>query len=247
MDCRDRIALVTGASGGIGGAVAVALAQGGAKVAVAYHQNVTRAGAVVEEIASIGGEALLVQADLTDPDAASDLIATVERSFGRLDVLVNNAGTSLEKLLIDTTLAEWDHVMNLHLRAAYICCKRALPGMIQRRYGRIVNITSMWGQVGAACEVAYSAAKAGLIGLTKALAKEVGGAGITINAVAPGVIVTDMLAGYDDEALDQLVRETPVARLGVPSDVARVVRFLAADATDFITGQVVAANGGFVV
>lgn len=246
MECANRIALVTGASGGIGGAISLALARGGAKVALVYHRHEERAQAVLDAIVAAGGSARMFHANLTDPEQASRLVAQVERAYGRLDIVVNNAGTALEKLLIDTTPGEWDEIMAVHLRAAFICSKEALSGMIQRRYGRIINISSMWGQVGAAHEVAYSTAKAGLIGFTKALAKEVGSAGITVNAVAPGVIQTDMLSEYDPDELRDLMDDTPVGRLGHPDDVARVVRFLAADATDFITGQVVAPNGGFV-
>lgn len=244
---RSRVALVTGASGGIGQAVAFALHEMGARVAVACFRRRDRAEEVADAIRRAGGDAAVFVADLRQPAEALSLVDQVERRFGRLDVLVNNAGTALEKLLIDTTAEEWDELMALHVRAAFLCTKAALPGMIRRRFGRIINVTSMWGQVGAANEVAYSTAKAALIGFTKALAKEVGSAGITVNAVAPGVIRTEMLAGYPPEALEELVERTPAGRLGEPGDVARVVRFLAADEADFITGQIVAPNGGFVV
>lgn len=247
MDCDGRIALVTGASGGIGAETAVALHRAGARVAVAYHRHRDRATAVQQAIASENGEARVFQADLSDVDAAQRLVEQVEEVYGRVDILVNNAGLALERLLIDTTVSEWDELMAVHLRAAFVCVKTALPGMIRRRFGRIINVSSMWGQVGAATEVAYSTAKAGLIGFTKALAKEVGSAGITVNAVAPGAIHTEMLSGYSDETLGDLKESTPVMRLGTPEDVAWAVCFLASDRSGFITGQVLAPNGGFIV
>lgn len=244
---KGRVALVTGASGGIGRAIALALQREGARLALCYNRNRAGVEDVAEAIQSQGGEAYLFQADLTDPTAAVEVVRETEHRLGRLDILVNNAGTSLDRLLIDTSVEEWDRLMALHVRAPFVCSKAALPGMIRRRFGRIVNISSMWGQVGAANEVAYSTAKAAVIGFTKALAKEVGSAGITVNAVAPGVIRTEMLSDYGPEDLAELVEQTPMARLGEPEDVARVVCFLAHDASDFITGQVLAPNGGFVI
>lgn len=246
MATTQRIALVTGASGGIGRAVARILAQAGMRVACSYNRNEDGARETLALVQEAGADGKLFQADLADPKAAEALVSSVEAEFGKVDVLVNNAGSACEKLLLDTSVAEWDHVMAVHLRAAFVCTKACLPGMIRRGFGRVINVTSMWGQVGAANEVAYSTAKAGLIGFTKALAKEVGRAGITVNAVAPGVIQTSMLEGHDEAAVQELIDATPVGRIGTPDDVARVVRFLADESADFITGQVFAANGGFV-
>lgn len=246
MGCKGRVALVTGASGGIGAAIALALHRSGARVAVSYNRKRNRAAAVRERILAEGGEAFLVQADLTDAAAARDLVRAVEGEYGRLDILVNNAGARLEGLLIDTSVADFDRLVALHMRAPFVCSKAALPGMMQRMFGRIINVVSIWGEVGAANEVAYSAVKAGLIGFTKALAQEVGSAGITVNAVSPGIIATDMLTGFDEEELDELRSATPVLRLGTPEDVARAVTFLADDDSDFITGQILGVNGGFV-
>ena len=245
MGCDGRVALVTGASGGIGAAISWALHRAGARVALGYHRSYERAAAVHERIVADGGEALLCRADLTDAEAAYELVRQVEGEYGRIDILVNNAGARCEGLLIDTPIDEFDRLFALHMRAPFICSQAALPGMMRRMFGRIVNIVSIWGQVGAANEVAYSAVKAGLIGFTKALAKEVGSAGITVNAVSPGVIVTDMLDGFDRSALEELRAATPVMRLGKPEDVARVVAFLADDAAGFITGQIVGVDGGF--
>lgn len=245
--CQGRVALVTGASGGIGQAIALALARAGAHVSIGYYRHHERAQALCRRIEGLGVQALPLKADLTHADDAAGLVERTEAALGRVDILVNNAGIALAKLLIDTTLDEWEAMMAIHLRGTFACTKAALPGMIRRRFGRIINISSMWGQVGAANEVAYSTAKAGLIGFTKALAQEVGMCGITVNAVAPGVIETDMLADYGPEDRADLVDRTPVGRLGTPDDVARIVRWLAEDASDFITGQIIAPNGGIVV
>lgn len=245
--CQGRVALVTGASGGIGQAIALALARAGAHVSIGYYRQHERAQALSRRIEALGVHALPLQADLTKAADAASLVERTEAALGRVDILVNNAGTALAKLLIDTTLDEWEAMMAIHLRGAFACTKAALPGMIRRRYGRIINISSMWGQVGAANEVAYSTAKAGLIGFTKALAQEVGLCGITVNAVAPGAIETDMLADYSPEEQADLVARTPVGRLGTPADVARVVRWLAEDDSDFMTGQIIAPNGGIIV
>lgn len=245
--CQGRVALVTGASGGIGQAIALALARAGAHVSIGYFRRRERAEELCHRIEALGVQALPLQADLTKAEDAAGLVERTEAAFGRVDILVNNAGIALAKLLIDTTLEEWEAMMAVHLRGTFACTKAALPGMIRRRFGRIINISSMWGQVGAANEVAYSTAKAGLIGFTKALAQEVGMCGITVNAVAPGVIDTEMLADYSPEERADLVERTPVGRLGTPDDVARIVRWLAEDGSDFVTGQIIAPNGGIVV
>ncbi|MFZ5828162.1 MAG: SDR family oxidoreductase, partial [Bacillota bacterium] len=172
--------------------------------------------------------------------------ATVHR-FGRIDVLVNNAGTALEKLLLDTSLADWHGLVAVHLTGMYVCTRAALPHMIGQRYGRVITISSIWGITGAAGEVAYSTVKAGQNGFTRALAQEVGPFGITVNAVAPGAIATDMNAGLAGEDLAAWLDRTPVGRLGTPDEVAAVVRFLAGPSAGFLTGQVISPNGGIVV
>lgn len=239
-----RVAVVTGAARGIGRATALALAGEGAAVVVNYRERSEAAREVVGAIHAAGGRAVAVQADVADADAARALVETAIGQWGRADILVNNAGMPLYRLLIDTSVDEWDRIMAVHLRGAFNCARAVLPAMIRSGGGRIINVTSVWGQVGAANEVAYSTAKAGLIGFTRALAKEVGRAGITVNAVAPGVIETDMLAGLSPAERNDLAEATPVGRLGSPDDVAGVVTYLASAAGAFVTGQVIGADGG---
>lgn len=247
MELTGQVALVTGASRGIGRAVASALAADGAAVVAGYREQADPAAALVAEIAAAGGQAMAFQADVADAAACEAMVVAAVGRFGRLDILVNNAGAGLEKLLMDTDVDEWDRLMAVHLRGMYACTRAALPAMIGQAYGRIINISSIWGITGAAGEVAYSAAKAGQIGFTKALAQEVGSAGITVNAVAPGAIATEMNADLNGAALADWLEHSPVRRLGTADEVARVVRFLAGPGAGFITGQVWSPNGGVVV
>lgn len=249
MASQGRVAWVTGASGGIGRATALALARAGADVVLGYHRNETGVAETQHLIEEAVGNVrvLAVRGDVGQPEDVERQVEAIEREFGRVDILVHNAGIALAKLLIDMTVDEWDTMMAVHLRGAFMCSRAVLPGMLRRRFGRIINVTSMWGQVGTANEVAYSAAKAGLIGFTKALAQEVGRGGVTVNAVAPGVIDTPMIDDYGPEDRAALVDRTPVARIGTPYDVARAVVWLADDEAEFVTGQVVAPNGGIVV
>lgn len=244
LSLAGRVAVVTGAARGIGRAIALALGRQGARVVVNYRERAAAADEVVRLAHAMGADAVAVQGDVSDPEAARAVIAAATERWGKVDILVNNAGVALYRLLLDTTVEEWDRMMAVHLRGAFNCTKAALPSMIRHGYGRIINIASVWGVVGAANEVAYSAAKAGLIGFTKALAKEVGRGGITVNAVAPGVIETDMLNGLTTEEKAALADATPVGRLGTPEDVAGIVAYLASPAGGFVTGQVIGADGG---
>lgn len=237
--------LVTGASGGIGRAVALAFGDRGYRVALHCHKNEKAARETAEEIRSRGGSGEAFPADLALESEVEALFEAVERRFGPPEVLVNNAGISWRGLLTDMTLADWSHVMDVNLTGAFLCCRRGLPAMIRRKSGCIINISSMWGEVGASCEAAYSASKAGLIGLTKALAKEEGPSGVRVNCVTPGVIDTPMNGGLRPEDLAALREETPLMRLGTPEDVARAVVFLAE--SEFIAGQILGVNGGFVI
>ena len=241
------VALVTGASGGIGGAVALQLARDGYAVAVHCHQNEQRAQAVCDEIRAMGGVAEVFVCDITDADAVDYMVNEICRTLGCVTVLVNNAGIAQQKLFTDLSVDEWQRMMSIHVDGAFYTCRAVLPDMIRAHSGSIVNVSSMWGQTGGSCEVHYSTAKAALIGLTKALAKEVGPAGIRVNCVAPGVIRTDMLAELSRETLNDLEEETPLCRLGTPDDVAAAVSFLVSDGAGFITGQVLAPNGGIVI
>ena len=238
-------ALVTGASGGIGQAVALELARRGWGVALHYWKNEASARRLEEEILAQGGSARRYQADLTDPAQVEALFAAAEEDFGFLEGLVNNAGTAWKGLFTDMTLEDWRQVLDSDLTSVFLCCRRALPPMIRRKRGSIVNVSSMWGQVGASCEAAYSAAKAGVIGLTKALAKEEGPSGIRVNCLAPGVVRTPMNGDLSLEDLAALREETPLERIGSPEEIAQAAAFLLENT--FVTGQVLGVNGGLVV
>ena len=241
------VALVTGASGGIGRAIALRLAQDGYALALHCHNHEQRAQTVREEIVAMGGVAEVFVCDITDADAVDYMVNEICRTLGCVTVLVNNAGIAQQKLFTDLSVDEWQQMMAVHVDGAFYACRAVLPDMIRAHSGSIINISSMWGQTGGSCEVHYSTAKAALIGLTKALAKEVGPAGIRVNCVAPGVIQTEMLSELSRETLNDLAEETPLCRLGVPEDVAAAVSFLISEGAGFITGQVLAPNGGIVI
>ena len=236
-----KTALITGASGGIGYAIAAALAGEGYLPVLHYN----RAEGMQDRAAALHG--IAVQADLADPAQIRRMTEEVLRQAGRVDVLVNNAGLSVSGLLTDIGVEERRRLFDINVLGAIECTRALLPQMIHRKDGCILNISSMWGQVGASCEVDYSAAKAALIGFTKALAQEVAPSGIRVNCIAPGVIRTAMLDCYDEATLGSLAEETPLGRLGTPEDIAHAAAFLCSDRADFITGQVLGVNGGFVI
>ena len=242
-----RTVLITGASRGIGAQTACLFAKNGDAVAINYHRSAEQAQALVEEIQALGGQAIAVQADVSDEYQVRRMVQEVEDRFGEIDLLIHNAGIAHQGLLTDMTADEWRQVMGVHLDGAYYCCHAVVPSMVRRHSGVILTVSSMWGEVGASCEVAYSAAKAGLIGFTKALAKELGPSGIRVNGVAPGVIATDMCANLDEETVAALKDETPLMRIGAPQDVAQALVFLASEEASFITGQILSVNGGFVI
>jgi len=237
-----KTALVTGASRGIGAAVSRRLAAAGVRVALNYRVRREPAESLAAQL-----DGLAVQADVSDSVQVRKMVDTVLEKFCQLDILVCNAGTAWQGLTQDMTDGEWRHVMGVDLDGVFYCCRAALPHMIARKTGKIVTVSSMWGQTGGSCETAYSAAKAGVIGLTRALAKEVGPSGITVNCVCPGVIDTEMNQNLDPQALADLAGETPLGRLGTPEDVAECVWFLCSDAGNFLTGQVLSPNGGLVI
>ncbi len=242
-----KTVLITGASRGIGAAAARLFAKNGYTVAVNYRADKTGAEALVAKITADGGDAFAVCADVADCAAVEAMTAQVLERCGQVDVLIHNAGVAQQALLTDTTPQEWQRMIGVHLDGAYHCAHALVPSMVRRHSGVILTVSSMWGEVGASCEVAYSAAKAGLIGFTKALAKELGPSGIRANCVAPGVIDTAMCAVLDDDTRAELAEETPLGRLGTPEDVAETLLFLASEKSAFITGQVIGVNGGFVV
>ena len=242
-----RTVLITGASRGIGAACARAFAEEGYRVAINYLSSEDKALALCGELTESGYEATTVCADVRDSAAVAEMFARVEARYGAVDVLVNNAGIAMQKLFTDTTDGEWDDMIASNLSAAFYCARAAAPAMIRAHSGCIINIASMWGEVGASCEVAYSAAKAGVIGLTRALAKELGPSGIRVNAISPGVVMTDMMRGFSDEDVDALREETPLCALGEPVDIARAAVFLASDKARYITGHILGVNGGMVI
>lgn len=234
------VALVTGGAGGIGSAIARELAALGYLPAITYLTSEDAAKALAAEL---GGVAL--RCDVTDSAQVKAAFAALEAGPGLPEVLINNAGRAWRGLLQDMTDAEWREVASVALDGAFYCCREALPAMIRARRGCVVNVSSVWGEVGGSCEAAYSAAKAGLIGLTRALAKEVGPSGVRVNCVAPGCIETAMLAEFSAEDKAAMAEETPLGRIGTPEDVARAVAFLVSDRAAFITGQVLSVGGGF--
>ncbi|MGI6082270.1 MAG: elongation factor P 5-aminopentanone reductase [Limnochordia bacterium] len=247
ISLAGKVALVTGASRGIGRAIAWRLARQGAAVAVAYRQRQADACEVVARIVASGGRAVAIGADLANVDDCRRLLEQTAASLGDPDVFVNNAGFSLERLVLDTHVDEWDALMNVHLRAFFLLSRGVLPAMIRRGWGRIIVISSIWGMVGAANEAAYSAVKAGQIGFAKALAKEVAGAGITVNVVAPGAVATEMLDSYSAEELNAFAESVPMGRLALPEDVAAAAAFLASPEAGYISGQVLSPNGALIV
>ena len=243
-----KTAVVTGASRGIGAACAVAMAKSGYNVILGYKEQKQKAENLAKVlIEGYGIAALAVQADVSDSKQAQELVDVAYRNFGRVDVLVNNAGIAGYKLFTDITDEEWNEMIGTNLTGVFNCSRAAVKYMVSAHSGSIVNISSMWGQVGASCEVHYSASKAGVIGMTQALAKELAPSGVRVNCLCPGVIKTDMLSEIDDETVSSLIEETPLGRLGSPKDIADAVAFLCSDGASFITGQVLGVNGGFVI
>ncbi|HAL62497.1 MAG TPA: beta-ketoacyl-ACP reductase [Chloroflexi bacterium] len=247
MDLTGRVALVTGGSRGIGRAIALKLASLGAKVAVNYRTNEAAAQEVIREIASQGGEAIALQGDVKDADQARDLVKNTLEAFGRLDILVNNAGITKDTLLARMKESDWDLVIDTNLKGAYHCTKAALRPMLKQHYGRIVNITSVSGLVGQIGQANYSASKAGLVGFTKAVAKELGSRNITVNAIAPGYVPTDQTAHLPSELVEAFLKLTPLGRPGTPEEIAHAVAFFASDEASYITGQVLSVDGGMMM
>ncbi|MBC7076565.1 MAG: 3-oxoacyl-ACP reductase FabG [Syntrophomonadaceae bacterium] len=245
---KGRICLVTGASRGIGAAVARAVAVEGAGVAVNYFSSEREALLLVDELKALGVPALAVQGDVGSEADVEAIFKNIETELGQVDMLINNAGISLRALVTETSTAQWQKVMDTNLKGAFLCCRRALPHMIRQQFGRIVNIASIWGINGAACEAIYAASKGGLISLTKSLAKEVGPLGINVNAVSPGPVETDMLRKeLDNEERNNLVTEIPAGRLGYPEEVASACVYLLSRHSSYINGQVLVLDGGWKI
>ena len=239
----NRVALVTGAGRGIGRAIALKLAGAGWDVAVNYRTSAAGAEEIASNIIILGRRAIAVQADV----AVRAMVADVEDRLGPVSLLVNNAGLSWTGLFQDTAYDAWRRLFTVNVDGAYHCIQAVLPRMLHEKEGNIINVTSIWGLHGASCEVAYAATKAALVGLTKSLAAELAPSGIRVNAVAPGCIDSDMLRALGKDTVASLAQETPLGRIGTAEDVAKVVRFLAAADSDFITGQILTADGGFTL
>lgn len=242
-----KTVLITGSSRGIGRATAVTFAQNGYSVAVNYNKSSETAEKLCSELEQLGVKAKTFQCDVADKSAVNEMVKQIEADLGQITVLVNNAGIAEQALFSDITDEMWDRMFDVNVKGAYNCTQAVLPHMIHNKYGRIINVSSMWGISGASCEVHYSASKAALIGFTKALAKEVGLSGITVNCVAPGVIATEMNGHLSEDIIEELKNETPLNRIGTPEDVAEAIYFLASEKSSFITGQILSVDGGFIV
>ncbi len=243
----NPVVIITGGSRGIGAACARRFAHAGYSVVILYRNRKDLAEALCKELISQRQDAWCIQADVADRTQAFDAINAVLRRYRRIDALINNAAISQQMLFTDITEEDWDRMFSVNVKGTFHCTQAALPSMISRRSGAIVNVSSMWGQVGASCEVHYSASKAAVIGFTQALAKEVGPSGVRVNCIAPGVIDTDMNAHLDEETMSCLADETPLMRIGSPDEVARAALFLCSENASFITGQVLGVNGGFII
>lgn len=246
MNMKSKVALVTGGARGIGRAICRSLAKDGFKIAVNYNNSENEALSLKAELSELA-EVEIFKCDVSDANAVKEMFSEVAQKLGSVNILVNNAGIAEQALFTDITDEMWQRMINTNLSSAFYCSREALKSMISEKDGVIINIASMWGEVGASMEVHYSTAKAGLIGMTKALAKEVGLSGVRVNAVSPGVVMTDMMNSFSENDKEALKDETPLNSLGTPEDVADAVSFLVSEKAKFITGQILSVNGGFVI
>jgi|SRR5574344_224854 3-oxoacyl-[acyl-carrier protein] reductase len=247
MQLEGKVALVTGGSRGIGRAIALLLASRGADVAINFAGNEAAAQATVNEIIALGRKAIMIKADVADNGACTAMVDQVVKEMGKIDILVNNAGITRDGLLMRMKVEDWDAVLNTNLKSVYNCSKAAIKYMMKARSGRIVSISSVVGLMGNAGQANYAAAKAGIIGFTMALAKEVASRGITVNAVAPGFVNTDMTKVLPEKVVENLKAAIPLAKLGEPEDIAKAVAFLVSDDAAYITGQTLHVDGGMVM
>ena len=246
MSLNGHVAFITGASQGIGRACALRFAKDGATVAVAAR-NLEKLNELVGEITAAGGQAAAVALDVADEEQVKSVIKSAIAQFGKIDILVNNAGVTRDQLVMRMKRADWDSVLQTNLTSAYLCTQQVIGSMLKQRWGRIINISSVFGQMGQAGQANYAASKAGLIGLTMAIAREVGSRNITCNAVAPGFIETAMTTVLSDEFKQNAVKQIPLGRVGIPDDVAAAAAFLASDDASYITGHVLSVNGGMLM
>ena len=244
---EGKVAVVTGASGGIGRAIALAFGKAGASVAVHYNGNEAKAAAVKAEIEEAGGKAEIFRCNVADFDACSDFIKSVVKTFGKIDILVNNAGITRDGLVMGMSEEDFDAVIDTNLKGSFNCIRFASRQMMRKKYGRIINITSVSGVAGNAGQANYSASKAGLIGLTKSVVKELASRNITANAIAPGFVKTEMTDVLSDEVKEAAMKQIPLGRFAEPEDIANAAVFLASDMASYITGQVLLVDGGMVM
>jgi 3-oxoacyl-[acyl-carrier protein] reductase len=248
MDMTERVALVTGSARGIGQAIALKLAESGADVVVNDIEVASESlDAVAAEIKKLGRRSLAVTADVSSPEDVARLFTSAHQEFGRIDILINNAGVNRDQLVLRMSDEEWDTVINIDLKSAFLCSRAVLRYMIKQRWGRIISIASVVGIIGNAGQANYASAKAGIIGLTRSIAKEVGSRGITVNAIAPGYIQTRMTEKLDEKQTQALLSHIPLGSLGTPVDVAEAVAFLASDEARYITGHVLNVDGGMAI
>jgi 3-oxoacyl-[acyl-carrier protein] reductase len=247
IDLTGKTAVVTGGSRGIGKSIALRLAQQGADICISYRGNTDAAAATAKELGALGRKVLSVQADVTQQEAAEDLVKQALEAFEKIDILVNNAGITRDDLIMRMKPEDWRDVLETNLFGAFYTLKAVTRPMLRAKAGRIINITSVSGQAGQMGQANYSSAKAGLIGLTKAAARELGSRGITVNAVAPGFVLTELTEGLADEWKQRIIEQTPLGRFGTTEEIAYAVAFLASDEASYITGQVLAVDGGLVM
>ena len=246
ISLEGRVALITGSSRGIGAVIARRMAEAGAKVALNYNASVDAAIEVRESITSSGGEAMLIAGDVSDEDQAQQAVKAVLQQFGRIDILVNNAGIHRDRLLLRMSSADFDEVLQVNLRGAFLCTRYVMPALIRQHYGRVINMSSVVGLTGNPGQANYAAAKAGLIGFTKAVAREVASRNVTVNAVAPGYIATGMVEGLTEEQRSQILERIPMGRFGTSDDVAETILFLSSEGAGYLTGQVLTVDGGLI-
>lgn len=238
-----RTVLITGGSRGIGKSLVEEFNKNGYKVIFLYLKSEDAAKSIIDRLNNV----YAFKCDISSENEIEAVLSEILSEHREIDVLINNAGISYEGLLSEMSFDDWMKIINVNLSSMFLTCRKLIPHFVSKKNGKIINITSMWGEVGASCEVAYSASKAGVIGFTKALAKELAPSGITVNAVSPGIINTDMMSGFTDEDIKVLCEQTPLGRIGKGTDIAQTVLFLASENADFITGQTISVNGGFVI
>lgn len=247
MSLTNKNALVTGGSRGIGREIAIKLSKNGVNVAISYIHNIQKAQEVVNEIEKNGVKGMSIKADVSKEEDVAKMLEVAKDKLGDIDILVNNAGITKDNLIMRMKTKEWDEVINTNLRGTYLCTKSIIRGMMKKRYGKIINIASVAGVAGNFGQGNYSASKAGVIGFTKSMAKELASRGINVNAVAPGLIETDMTKKLKEDIKDSLVKNIPMGRLGTPHEIANIVVFLASEKSDYITGQVINVDGGMIM